>query len=388
MEWIRLGDIASKITKGTTPTSVGYDFIECGINFVKVESITENRKFISSKFAHISEECNEKLNRSQLKENDILFSIAGVIGRTAIVHEDILPANTNQALAIIRVPNGRIDYSFLAYALESPMVRKQYEKQQQGVAQINVSLQNVGDFLIPRLELEEQRRIAATLNKVSDLIAKRRAQLDKLDLLVKARFVEMFGDITANPKGWKKEKLQSHIDMIAGFPFNSSGYSENGVKICGGLIIMPDQIKWDECKFWPDSLGYEPFLLQEGDIVVALDRPWISEGFKIGEIQAEDLPALLIQRTARIRGRDITQQFLLYLLKDKAFERHCTITGSLVPHISNKDINSYEVILPPFEFQQKFDGFCNKSKLSKLTIQQSLDKLETLKKALMQQYFG
>ena len=130
MEWIRLGDIASKITKGTTPTSVGYDFIECGINFVKVESITENRKFISSKFAHISEECNEKLNRSQLKENDILFSIAGVIGRTAIVHEDILPANTNQALAIIRVPNGRIDYSFLAYALESPMVRKQYEKQQ------------------------------------------------------------------------------------------------------------------------------------------------------------------------------------------------------------------------------------------------------------------
>lgn len=137
MEWIRLGDIASKITKGTTPTSVGYDFVEDGINFVKVESITENREFISSKFAHISEECDEKLNRSQLKENDILFSIAGVIGRTAIVHKDILPANTNQALAIIRVPNGTIDYSFLAYALESPMVRKQYEKQQQGVAQIN-----------------------------------------------------------------------------------------------------------------------------------------------------------------------------------------------------------------------------------------------------------
>ena len=162
---------------------------------------------------------------------------------------------------------------------------------------------------IPLPPLEEQRRIAALLDKVSDLIAKRQAQLDKLDLLVKARFVEMFGDITANPKGWKKEKLQSHIDMITGFPFNSSGYSENGVKICGGLIIMPDQIKWDECKFWPDSLGYEQFLLQEDDIVVALDRPWISEGFKIGEIKAADLPALLIQRTARIRGRDITQQF-------------------------------------------------------------------------------
>lgn len=241
---------------------------------------------------------------------------------------------------------------------------------------------------IPLPPLEEQRRIAALLDKVSDLISKRRAQLDKLDLLVRARFVEIFGDITANPKGWKKEKLQSHIDMITGFPFNSSGYSENGVKICGGLIIMPDQIKWDECRFWPDSLGYEQFLLQEDDIVVALDRPWISEGFKIGEIRAEDLPALLIQRTARIRGRDITQQFLLYLLKDKAFERHCTITGSLVPHISNKDINSYEVILPPYELEQQFEEFSHKIKSLKLTAQKSLDKLETLKKALMQQYFG
>lgn len=257
-----------------------------------------------------------------------------------------------------------------------------------GSAQPQIVRQSLEKVVIDYPRLEEQRRIAALLDKVSDLIAKRRAQMDKLDLLVKARFMEMFGDIMANPKGWKKEKLQSHIAMITGFPFNSSGYSENGVKICGGLIIMPDQIKWDECKFWPDSLGYEQFLLQEDDIVVALDRPWISEGFKIDQIRAEDLPALLIQRTARIRGRDITQQFLLYLLKDKAFERHCTITGSLVPHISNKDINSYEVILPPYELQQRFEELSYNIKSLKLTAQKSLDKLELLKKALMQEYFG
>ena len=282
----------------------------------------------------------------------------------------------------VKVLKAKIDdvsYKYLFYSLQNARIPNTgYNRHYKWLKEVD----------IPLPELEEQRRIAALLDKVSDLIAKRRAQLDKLDLLVKARFVEMFGDITANPKGWKKEKLQSHIDMITGFPFNSSGYSENGVKICGGLIIMPDQIKWDECKFWPDSLGYEQFLLQEDDIVVALDRPWISEGFKIGEIRAEDLPALLIQRTARIRGRDITQQFLLYLLKDKAFERHCTITGSLVPHISNKDINSYEVILPPHELQQQFEEFFHKIKILKLTAQQSVDKLEVLKKALMQQYFG
>ena len=84
MDLIRLGDITSKITKGTTPTSVGYDFVESGINFVKVESISENGEFIEDKFAHISSECNNKLSRSQLEENDILFSIAGAIGLSLI----------------------------------------------------------------------------------------------------------------------------------------------------------------------------------------------------------------------------------------------------------------------------------------------------------------
>lgn len=94
----RLEDLSDLITKGTTPTSVGYEFVEEGINFVKVESIASNGEFLIPKFAHITAECNGALKRSQLKENDILFSIAGALGRSSIVREDILPANTNQAL--------------------------------------------------------------------------------------------------------------------------------------------------------------------------------------------------------------------------------------------------------------------------------------------------
>ena len=104
-EMVRLGDVATVITKGTTPTTVGFDFQDNGINFIKVESISEDCNFNTDKFAFISDECNKKLFRSQLKENDVLFSIAGAIGRTAIVNNKVLPANTNQALAIIRIPN-------------------------------------------------------------------------------------------------------------------------------------------------------------------------------------------------------------------------------------------------------------------------------------------
>ena len=134
----RLGDIATVITKGTTPTSIGFAFENDGINFVKIESVDENGNFICEKFDHISDECHEKLKRSQLQENDILFSIAGAIGRTAIVTKDILPANTNQALAIIRIPQGVINYSFLLYILQSSAVLEQAEKKKQGSVFLNM----------------------------------------------------------------------------------------------------------------------------------------------------------------------------------------------------------------------------------------------------------
>ena len=281
------------------------------------------------------------------------------------------------------IPHENVDVSYLAYAMENMNLSRYYT----GATIPHIYFKDYQKEELPVPSLDEQRRIATILDKVTDLIAQRRAQLDKLDLLVKARFVEMFGDIATNSKYWKKDKLQNHIDMITGFPFNSAGYSQNGIKICGGLIIMPNQIKWDDCKFWPTSQGYEQFLLQKNDIVVALDRPWISEGFKIGQIHEGDLPALLIQRTARIRSKDLDQTFLLYLLKDKAFEIHCTVTGSLVPHISNKDINSYNVIIPPLELQKQFSDFETKNVQLSRKIKHSLKQLETLKKAFMQQYF-
>lgn len=82
---VRLSEIAELVTKGTTPTTLGYEFQDTGVNFLKIECFSEKGDYIQNKATHISEECHEKLKRSQLKEGDILFSIAGVIGRVAIV---------------------------------------------------------------------------------------------------------------------------------------------------------------------------------------------------------------------------------------------------------------------------------------------------------------
>ena len=278
---------------------------------------------------------------------------------------------------------------FLELSLHSPMAMQYYKDNLRGTTARRRSIPTEVLLSFPLIlpPIEEQRRITSVLDKLSNLISLRKQQLAKLDELVKARFVEMFGDITNNPKQWEKEPLENHVDILTGFPFDSTGFVSNGIKICGGLIIMPDKINWEDCKWWPNAVGYENYLLADTDIVMALDRPWISDGFKIALVSKGDLPSLLIQRTARIRAKDMNQLFIYSLLQDEAFSAHCNVTGSLVPHISHKDIKSYPVVVPPIVIQDEFAEFARNVRNQKLTIQQSLDKLEVLKKSLMQEYF-
>jgi type I restriction enzyme M protein len=163
-EWeiAKLGDISERVTKGTTPTTAGFKFQDSGINFVKIESIDDNGYFIATKFAHIDQKCNEALKRSQLKEGDVLFSIAGALGRVALVNKDILPANTNQALAII-TPKGNLNSKYLEEVLRSPLIFNKIDGLKVGMAQYNISLTQVSDFEIPLPSLEIQKQIVAKI---------------------------------------------------------------------------------------------------------------------------------------------------------------------------------------------------------------------------------
>ena len=207
IKYVQLSEIAELITKGTTPTTLGYEFQDEGVKFLKIECFDENGGFIENKAAHISEECHEKLKRSQLKAGDILFSIAGAIGRVAIVSEEMVPANTNQALAIIRISDEQVYLPYIKLILTSPIVIEQFERKKQGVAQLNLSLKDINEISIPLPIKEKQIELAKLFNKVVRVISKRSMELSLLDDLIKARFVEMFGDPVSNPKGWDMVEL-------------------------------------------------------------------------------------------------------------------------------------------------------------------------------------
>ena len=163
----KLSEITDIITKGTTPTTAGFEFTNDGVNFFKIESITEDHTINLNKVAYVSDECHATLKRSQLRAGDVLFSIAGAIGRTAIIGPDDLPGNTNQALAIIRLSdNSGISQKYLISALDSPEVFEQCRTKKRGVAQINLSLQDVGNIEIPIPNLDDQKAFESFTKQV------------------------------------------------------------------------------------------------------------------------------------------------------------------------------------------------------------------------------
>ena len=190
----RLGDQCSKITKGTTPTTVGFQFQSEGINFVKIESIGDNGTIMPNKMAHIGEDCHTTLSRSQLMAGDLLFSIAGAIGRSAIVPDAILPANTNQALAIIRLrSDAPLDRTYLRFALSSDAVRIASEKTKRGIAQVNLSLKDVSEFRLPLPPLALQQQFADFVARVDKLGFDVQQQIEKLETLKRSLMQEYFG---------------------------------------------------------------------------------------------------------------------------------------------------------------------------------------------------
>lgn len=161
----KLGDITALITKGTTPLDKSSTGI---VNFVKIESIDEASGNITITQKISLDEHNGYLHRSQLKENDILFSIAGTLGRVTSVNSNILPANTNQALAIIRLKDGYLDY--VKTYLKGKAVADFIKKNPTIGAQPNLSLEQVANLEIVLPSLTEQRQIGAFFHHLDHLI--------------------------------------------------------------------------------------------------------------------------------------------------------------------------------------------------------------------------
>ena len=167
---VRLGDVCERITKGTTPTTLGHEYTQSGVRFLRVENIGHGL-VEGGQLRFISEETHRALSRSVLREHDLLLSIAGALGRSALITEDVLPANVNQALAIIRLGDDpRTEPEFMSLALRARAVQRQVDDMRSELAQANINLEQVGSLRVSHPPTAEQRAIAAALDGVDGAI--------------------------------------------------------------------------------------------------------------------------------------------------------------------------------------------------------------------------
>ena len=257
-----------------------------------------------------------------------------------------------------------------------------------GSAQPQIVRQSLKTVKITYPTLEEQSKIAETLDKLSDLINKRKQQLEKLDLLVKSKFVEMFGDPVSNSYGWQKNKLGNNCKIITGNTPSRAEIDNYGTYI---EWIKSDNINTPytyitKAQEFLSEKGFKKCrYVDKGSILMTCIAGSIN---CIGNVAITDRCVAFNQQINAIIPMCDNVFYLYWLFIMSKPYIHSTINMSLKGILSKGQLSEIEFMFPPIELQNQFADFVQQTEKTKTIINQSLEKLETLKKALMQKYFG
>ena len=347
---VSLGQIAEIDREGIAPEQIpagtkylGLEHIESGGRILDVATVGEG-ELASTKFRFGP----RHLLFGKLRPYLAKIALPDFEG---VCSTDILPV----------LPGDKLDRRYLAHFLRQPSIVDFAASRSTGANLPRLSPKSLAAFAIPLPPLAEQKRIAAILDQADALRRLRRRALDRLNILGQAIFQEMIGEIrTAGGERYDRPSSLLEIsDILIGYPFKSSNYVEGAgtVRLCRGANILPGLIDWSDLACYPsvEASEFASYDLDIGDVVVAMDRPWISSGFKVAQVNEDDLPSLLVQRVARIRARSAPDRdFIYFLLQNPAFQRHCKPTETTVPHISPKDFRSFKFILPPPKLRHAF----------------------------------
>ena len=396
-EKIKLGDLSEVITKGTTPTSIGYNFTDSGIKFIKVESLTESGEIIPNKVAYIDEDCHQVLKRSQLKKDDILFSIAGALGRIGIVKEDILPANTNQALAIIRLKkdsNALVD--FIAKYFNSNIVTDEIEKLRIGAAQQNLSLTQLNNLFVPLPPLPEQQRIVSILDEAFSVIERSRNNAEQNLKNAKEVFESYLQGVFENGNKWQKHKLGDVCGFVRG-PFGGSLkkniFKPDGFAVYEQQHAIYDQ--FDSVRYFIDEIKFNEmkrFELKAGDLIMSCSGTM----GKIAIVPENIKKGIINQALLKLSpSKKVFNSFLKLWMQSESFQ-NCLkeyAGGAAIQNVASVAIlKNIEISLPDLSEQksvvQKVQTFSTETQKLEAVYQKKLDDLEELKKSVLRKAFA
>ena len=374
MEIQKLKDIClTEITDGThqTPTYSEYGYI-----FLSSKNVT-TQKIDWDNVMFIPEKLHEELYKRVAPQiDDILLAKNGTTGVAAIVDRDIV-FDIYVSLALIRPNTEIVMPRYLLYAINNPVVKGYFDSSLKGIGVPNLHLKNIRETPIKIYDLETQKAIVEKLDKVCELISLRKQQLAKLDELVKARFVEMFGDFKSNSKGWSTVKFDDFAKIdgnmttdykkYADYPHIGIDSIEKGTGALKGYRTVKE-----------DGVVSGKYIFTPQHIIYSKIRP------NLNKVALPDFEGLCSADAYPIlpNPKNCNRIFLALAMRSDYFLDYILQFSARtnLPKVNRKEIAGFSMPLPPLSLQNDFATFVERVDQQKQTVQQSLEKLELMKK--------
>ena len=371
------------------------EYVESGIRVIRITNVQKG--FIvddDPKFYPLSSK--NSLTNYLLRKDDLLMSLTGNVGRVGILSEDFLPAALNQRVACLRIDESVINKRYLFHILNSDKFERECVFNATGIAQKNMSTKWLGEYQIPVPPKDEQHRIVAELDLLTEVIDKQKTQLKELDTLAQSIFYDMFGDPIENEKGWSTNTIQSialkYTDGPFGSNLKSEHYQESGVRIIRLQNIGVNEFV-DTDKAFISEEHYktlEKYTCYPGDIVIGtLGEPNLRACIVPQNIERAVNKADCV--LCRVRKEIVSEIYLCRVLNEKKFvEAQCQLFshGQTRARISAGQLKNTYIPIPPLTLQQSFADKIQSIENQKAKIKASIADTQKLLDYTMDKYFG
>ena len=407
--WIKLGEISSVVTKGTTPRGGNVSYLEYGIGFLRAENVAGLDHLDKSNMKYIDEQTHFGfLRRSVLQANDILITIAGTLGRTAIVREDDLPLNANQAVSIVRlVDSQEVNLLYLVYVLNSAVIQRYLTGQRKITAIPNLTLEIIENCIIPMPPLAEQKRIVVKIeellslidryeqawNRLEDLNMRFPMDLQKsiLQLAIQGKLVpqrpeegtgeELYQQIQAEkqalikagklkkekplpeitedeipfeiPESWKWVRWGDLSESIQ-YGYNAPAQESGRIKMVRISDIQDGRVLWDSVPYCEISEKDIPtYLLSANDILFARTGGTVGKTYLVKDVPEECIYAGYLIRTRY--SAHLCPEYMKHFMESQLYwdQLHNGTIATAQPNCNGKTLSRMILPLPPLAEQKR-----------------------------------
>lgn len=385
-EYRKIGDVCI-VERGGSPRPIDQYITNDanGINWIKIGDTSESM-YITETAQKIKPEGMKKSRYVQ--PGDFLLSNSMSFGRPYILKTD---GCIHDGWLVLRDKNSFFDKRFLYYYLSAKPTYEKFKMIAVGGVVNNLNSEMVRKISVPVPCKAEQIEIANLLDIVNRIILKRKQTLQKLDELVKARFVELFGDPISNPMNWNKRTLKEVCTKLNdGTHFSPESFSMGDYKYITAKNIKTSGFDFSNITYVPEAVHrpiFERCNPEQGDVLYIKDGA--TTGIAIVNTLKEEFTLLSSVALLKQNRNVINGYFLAALLNnaDMYSDIRNNMGGAAITRLTIAKLNAVKVIVPPLDLQNRFAAFVEQVDKSKVAVQKSLDEAQLLFDSLMQQYF-